>query len=296
MKLKKGMSILLVIAVIGGMAAFLIPHYQAESEKIHKLEEPLNDEGCLGLNYHRVKDGTVWNKGVEAMTNSDELTTYTVYSDDFEDQLDKMIEENATFVTPDELREYQEQGEFPPNCVWISFDDADKTIVDEALPILEERDIPFTVFVISGQVGENDFESQPLADWGDLRTLRDSGLATIGSHTHDLHKLAEENQDKAIFLEKENEELFEEDLAKSVEVLESQLDIDVTEFAYPFGEGTEDLADISRAQGIEGTHILAPRVIMPDEDPHWTNRILLSTPFFEENIVPYLERNDPEAS
>lgn len=296
MRLKKGMSILLVIAVIGGMAAFLIPHYQAESEKLTELNEPLNEEGCLGLNYHRIKDENVWNKGVEMMTNSDELTTYTVYSDDFEDQLDKMIEENATFVTPDELREYQEQGEFPPNCVWISFDDADESIVDEALPILEERDIPFTVFVISGQVGEYDFESQPIADWGDLRTLRDSGLATIGSHTHDLHRLAEENQDKAIFLKEENKDMFAEDLAKSVDALESELDMEVTEFAYPFGEGSEALADISREQGMEGTHILAPRAIMPDEDPHWTNRILLSTPFFEENIVPFLEENNPEAS
>lgn len=288
MRLKKGLSLLFIVAIIAGMASFLIPHYQAESEKISTLEEPLNEEGCLGLNYHRIKDGNMWNKGVEKLTNSDELTTYTVYTDDFEDQLDKMIEENATFVTPEELRDYQEQGEFPSNCVWISFDDADKTIVEEALPILEERNIPFTVFVISGQVGENDFESQPLADWGDLRTLRDSGLATIGSHTHDLHALVQENQDKAIFLQEENHGLFAEDLAKSVKTLEAELDIQVTEFAYPFGHGSEELANISREQGIEGTHILAPRTIMPDEDPHWTNRILLSTPFFEEN--------DPEAS
>lgn len=293
MRLKNGLRLLLIVAIITGIAAYLIPHYQAESEKISQLDEPLNNEGCLGLNYHRISNENLWNKGVEILTNTDELTTYTVYTDDFEDQVDKMIEENATFVTPEALRDYQEQGEFPPNCVWISFDDADQSIVDEALPILEERNIPFTVFVISGQVGENDFESQPLADWDDLRTLRDSGLATIGSHTHNLHRLSEDNQNEAIFIEHENQDLFAEDLAKSIEVLESELNIEVTEFAYPFGHGSESLADITRNQGIEGTHILAPRTIMPDEDPHWTNRILLSTPFFEENIKPFLEENDP---
>ncbi|WP_252311419.1 polysaccharide deacetylase family protein [Sinobaca sp. H24] len=147
--------------------------------------------------------------------------------------------------------------------MWISFDDADESIVDEALPILEERDIPFTVFVISGQVGEQDFESQPLADWGDLRTLRDSGLATIGSHTHDLHRLAEENQDKAIFLKEENKDMFEEDLARSVEVLESELDIEVTEFAYPFGEALRHLRTFPGSRAWKARIFLRPGLLCP---------------------------------
>ena len=64
--------------------------------KINSLEN--EDDGyevppknvAIGLNYHRVREKTVWNKGIELVTQSKELTTYSVYEDTFEQQLDTL--------------------------------------------------------------------------------------------------------------------------------------------------------------------------------------------------------------
>ena len=60
------------------------------------------------------------------------------------------------------LERYQEVGEFPEKCIWISFDDVDEAVYQNTFPILKENNIPFTLFVITGQVGK-DFGNLKLA-------------------------------------------------------------------------------------------------------------------------------------
>ncbi len=240
---------------------------------------------CVGLNYHRVRQPTFWNKMVPFVTQNESLKTYSVFSDDFAAQLDTLVAAGAYFATPDELLHFQETNTYPEKCVWISFDDVDETVFNNAFPLLEARQIPFTLFVISGHVGEKNFNNLAMTNWDELRTMRDSGLATFGSHTHDMHYL-EDN--KAVFLAADKHAEFAADLELSKKTIEHELAIAVTSIAYPFGETDDTVTEIVRGLGFTNASLLSPNTIKADGDAHYQNRYVVSQALFESTILPWL--------
>ncbi|QNF29940.1 polysaccharide deacetylase family protein [Metabacillus elymi] len=171
-----GFCIVLIII----LASYLLFSNIKFSKPAMSFPEELDTNGCLGLNYHRIREDTLLNKSIEFLTGSDELTMYNVYEDDFNKQMKHLKEQGAKFLNPDEIREAQEDGKFPEKCVWISFDDIDISVYRNAFPILKEYEIPFTLFVIAGQVG-NEFGNLNLSSWKQLKEMVDSDLATVGS-------------------------------------------------------------------------------------------------------------------
>ncbi|YCA43891.1 polysaccharide deacetylase family protein [Bacillus sp. JZ8] len=258
----------------------------ASQDRTHKLEQG----GCLGLNYHRVRSSNLYNKAVTAITKSDELTEFSVYTNEFENELKRLQELNATFVTPENLIQYQKEGKFPERCVWISFDDVDRTVYDNAFPVLEKLDIPFTLYVIAGQVGSNNFQNFEMATWPQIQKMVDSGLATVGSHTYNMHIL---EGDEPIFLQKHEQQAFAKDLAQSKETIQDKLGINTIYFAYPFGNTTDEIAHIVKEAGFTQAAILAPAAITKDSDPFYINRIVTNPKTFKELILPWIEINHP---
>lgn len=241
---------------------------------------------CVAINYHRIRPPSLLNKSFEFLTQTKELTTYTVYEDDFEKQLDKLIEDGAYFATLDEVEKFRSSGDFPDKCVWISFDDVDKSVYEYAYPILKEKQIPFTLFVISSKVGSKNFNNLEMATWDDLREMQDSGLASFGSHTHNMHYLED---DKASFLNEDNYNKFKRDVKTSKEVIEKELGIDVNSIAYPFGETNDTINEIVKKVGYTNAFILAPNPISSKNDPFYLDRYLIYKDNFNSLIIPWLE-------
>jgi hypothetical protein len=44
------------------------------------------------------------------------------------------------------------------------------------------------LFVITGQVGARRFHGMEMSTWEQIREMVESGLATVGSHTHNMHE------------------------------------------------------------------------------------------------------------
>lgn len=225
-------------------------------------------------------------KILESLSGSEELSLYSVYDDEFEYQMKTLKEEKAYFATVEEILHFQEQEEFPDRCVWISFDDIDRTVYEQAFPVMKKYEIPFTIFLIASQVGNDSFNNLEMASWEEIQEMVDSGLADAGSHSYDLHYLEGEAPS---FFEPANYGAFVQDLVKSRETIESNLTgVEVLDYAYPFGEGKAELAELIRDNGFRTAFILAPRVIDPDNDPYWMNRILVDPKVFEEVVLPWI--------
>ncbi len=246
------------------------------------------DNMCIGLNYHRVRKPTFWNKLFTQTSSNDSLSTYSVYTDEFEQQLDALIAANAYFATPTEIESFQQSGIFPDMCVWISFDDVDQSVYQNAFPLLKERNIPFTLFVITGQVGNPDFNNLQMSSWDELREMQASGLASFGSHTHNLHYLLD---GKAVFLHPEYWNRLKTDLEESLAVFQQELGINVTTLAYPFGETTEQVTELVRSLGFTTAAILSPNPITAVADSHYQNRYIASSESFKHVIFPWLNQN-----
>jgi intercellular adhesin biosynthesis polysaccharide N-deacetylase len=282
-KLFKVISLFFMIILI---AIIIIDKINVENTLAMNFPEPLEKNGCLALTYHRVRQDSIVTKIIEHLTVSDELIKYSVYQSEFKQQIQFLREQKATFVTLPELREIRQTGNYPRNCVWISFDDVDKSVYENAFPILKEYQIPFTLFIISGHVGERNFDNHSLATWVQIKEMVDSGLAEVGSHTHDMHYLVE---DQPVFFAPEQKNAFLHDLIKSKQTIEANLKgVQVVDFAYPYGDGKDELIQIIEQAGFLSAFILAPRVITRENASFWQNRILVNDAVFQKIVKPWL--------
>ncbi|MCG7331672.1 intercellular adhesin biosynthesis polysaccharide N-deacetylase [Salinicoccus roseus] len=236
------------------------------------------ENSCVGLNYHRVRDYGVVENVFRLLSSNKELSVYSVSTEAFESQMKFLRDQDANFVTMEELIGYYEEGNFPERCVWVSFDDMDTTIRENAHPILEKYSIPATGFVITGEVGNEDFNNISLLEQEQLNEMEASGLWEFSTHTHDFHHL---DGNTARLLTK-NEEEVKADTQASQDYFESEFDgKDINSIAYPFGQANDTAIEVFGDQGIDYGFTLEEKEIRPDSHPYYIPRVLVSEDAFE---------------
>lgn len=109
----------------------------------------------------------------------------------------------------------------------LTFDDGYLDTFTKAYPHLEERSLPFVVYVATRAVEtgrpHGPTGSEPL-EWSHLETMLASGLMTVGAHTHthpDVRGISQE--------------VLRDELITSNEIITKRLGIDPQHFAYPYG-------------------------------------------------------------
>lgn len=124
----------------------------------------------------------------------------------------------------------------PPasDAVAITFDDAFQNFVEVAAPLLTERRLPVTLFVVPGHVGKDNawggvrharIPTLPLADWGALGRLAEAGV-TLGAHTR-THPHLTRLPDAALT----------EELGGAQASIRRETGQAAAEVAYPYGDG-----------------------------------------------------------
>lgn len=135
----------------------------------------------------------------------------------------------------------------------VTFDDAYRSVLRRALPVLSRLGVPGTVFVPTGWAGPEHRqaawedmapwlgpEGQPEAeimDWDELRTLRDAGWE-IGSHTVTHPRLTRTTDAE-----------LERELTESRAVVERETGAPCVSIAYPFGDLDDRVIAATRAAG-----------------------------------------------
>lgn len=143
--------------------------------------------------------------------------------------------------------------------VVLTFDDGYRDVYTTAFPLLHERNMPFTLYlstemIESGSVGD----AVPL-QWRQIEAMSDSGLLTVGSHTHTHRDLR---------LASEEETLWEVETSNSV--IDRRLGLRPRHFAYPWGYWSGSAHEVvSRAY--ETAVLGAPRS-RTRFDPHMIHR------------------------
>jgi len=159
----------------------------------------------------------------------------------------------------------------PAKPVIISFDDGNHDQYENALPILKKYNFS-AIFYIK----LNNVEKSGGMSWQELRNLLDAGME-IGSHTVNHDALTSLSTDKVKY-----------ELSESKKILEDNLKIEISSFAYPGGSYNSDIekavADAgyktavstrrNAYQKISGDLFLLPRIHIDDEMPTFENWVL----------------------
>ena len=110
-----------------------------------RLWHNFNDKKLTVLTFHRVTNGKLASQG---------LPTISITMKNFE-LLIQFIKKHFQVISLHEfLTCVQEESKLPPNCLILSFDDAYKELLPNALPVLKKNQLPAILFVPTAAVDE----------------------------------------------------------------------------------------------------------------------------------------------
>lgn len=146
--------------------------------------------------------------------------------------------------------------------VVLTFDDGYRDVYTTAFPMLAALEMPFVLYISTGLVGRNGQVAggdAPL-DWPDIRAMRDSGLLTVGAHTHDHPDLRTLSTDRVV-----------EELKTSDDIIADRLGAPPRHFAYPYGFWSRG-ADLAVRERYETAVLGGSPNPSPKPDPHLLHR------------------------
>jgi poly-beta-1,6-N-acetyl-D-glucosamine N-deacetylase len=212
----------------------------------------------------------------------------------FESHLNYLKENGYHFVSLDEYLAYTKgKLQLPEKSVMITFDDGYLSFYTKVYPLLQKYQVPAMLAVVTSWT---DGEGKPtdvgdLASWDNLREMEASGLVTVVSHSHALHKNQEINPqgdlssiaESHLYInnryetELEYENRLNNDFLKGQEVFQEKLGHKAKAIVWPYGLYSGKAVEIALKNGMEATFLLDGGVNTPDEkSAKYAKRILIN--------------------
>ncbi len=173
----------------------------------------------------------------------------------------------------------------PSRSFVVTFDDAYRNNLREALPILRQFECTATIFVPVNHVGgTNDWPDQhesipriPIMTWDEIRTIRAAGV-DIGAHTMSHPRLPRVTDSREL----------EREIITSRDTIREELGEEVPLFSYPYGEYDERARTVV-AGAFEGAISNWPDRIRPGSDPYALERLNATSGLFRRLPLSVLE-------
>ena len=163
--------------------------------------------------------------------------------EDFRAHLEALRAGAYTVLPLGEIVARLRRGEpLPERCVAITVDDAFRSFLSGAVPLLRQYGYPATLFINSGEVGGPDY-----LDWGELRQLAENGVE-IGNHSAAHGYLLDRRRGESAAAWRQR---VAADIRAAQEQLAARLGRVPRLFAYPYGEFSRELIEVVRELGFE---------------------------------------------
>jgi peptidoglycan/xylan/chitin deacetylase (PgdA/CDA1 family) len=184
----------------------------------------------------------------------------------FARQMDDLLKHASPFPagSPESIQRQR------PN-VAVTFDDGFRSVVENAIPELEKRRIPFTIFVPSGCLGErpswvrdcrHPSWDERVVSPAELRALAKRPLATLGSHSITHPNLLDVAPARV-----------EEELAGSRAQLQATAGVAIDLFSFPHGAHNGHLVEQARRAGYRHVFTIEPTSLKCDGERFTVGRV-----------------------
>lgn len=176
-----------------------------------------------------------------------------IAADVFGAQLELLRREQVAVLPLGEVVERLANGTpLPEHCAVLTVDDAYRSFLTVAMPLLRQYRFPVTVFVSTDSVGRGDY-----LNWDELRALQREGVE-IGSHTASHESLLARASGESAAAWRER---IRNDIRRGQEDLARELGTPPRLFAYPYGETVPETTAIVRSFGFRGAALQYSGVI-----------------------------------
>lgn len=185
--------------------------------------------------------------------NEDQYADTNIRQEQFIAHLDEIETNNYTVKsTMDIVKALKSKESLPDNTISMTFDGGYKSFIEIAYPLLEKRNIPYTVFITTDHI---DSDNPQYLSWPELKKIAKSDLSTIGLMPSSY---------KRIYFEDEQEirRLINKAITRYREELGSEPEL----FAYPFGEHNKKYRDIVKASGFKAAFAQQSSIVSDQKD------------------------------
>jgi len=172
-------------------------------------------------------------------------------------QLEWLAENREVVSLDTAIERWHEPG--ADRLVVLTFDDGYRDTYTTAFPLLVERSLPFTLYLSTQMIESGLAESGEPLQWPQIEAMVDSGLVTVGSHTHTHRDLRSTRADETAW-----------EIESADSIIESRLGVQPRHFAYPWGYWGESAHNLVR-QRYESAVLGAP-TSTSSFDPHKIHR------------------------
>ncbi len=207
------------------------------------------ERGLAILMYHDVYD---------AADPPDEVDANMISTRTLKNQLTYLEDQDYYFPTWDEVKAYLEgEMEIPAQSVVLTFDDGTEGFMKYAAPILEEREVHATAFVITSKNGKK-------------MVKKNYKHIDLQSHSHNMHRPGGNIGHGGVFTALSHDEAVK-DLKKSQEILGTS-----NAFAYPFGDLNEDCKKAVKDAGFDMAFTTENGKVHPGDDMMELKRVRIN--------------------
>lgn len=159
-------------------------------------------------------------------------------TEQFAEHVNELTDGSYNIISlPELISAYKTSTALPQNTIVLTFEGGYKSALKNAIPLLLEKDIPFTVFFAADQAGS---KSPHYMSWKDLKALQGNELVSFGLLPAAYTRLSGQGR---------NEILHEINRAKTQ--YRQNLKGRPIFFSYPFGEYDDVYVDIVQSQGFD---------------------------------------------
>lgn len=174
--------------------------------------------------------------------NNTGMSTLDVPVKNFEQQIEYLRTHKYSVISLDKLIDEIKGGTILKRAVVITFDDGCKDNYTFAYPILKKYNFPATIFLTTSFIGQEQFLS-----WEEVKNMKEGGIS-FSSHTVAHPQLTQIPIDNA-----------KEEIQRSKEIIENELDNSCPFFCYPYGDVNEEIKKNVRDCGYTAAVVTPPR-------------------------------------
>jgi peptidoglycan/xylan/chitin deacetylase (PgdA/CDA1 family) len=162
------------------------------------------------------------------------LNFHAVRNDKFSEIVEHLMKKGYRIISLENMLNYFDSRQMPPQkSILITFDDGCESVYTQAFPVVIQKQIPITVYLVASRLEEaRKDENQAQPAWicrsflstREIKEMYDTGLVCFGSHTLSHPNLADLSPDAS-----------DTEIIESKKRIEQLTKLPIEHFAYPYG-------------------------------------------------------------